>query len=308
LKPGYSLTRKRNFERLTGTIIGGAIGALLLYFVKDRTAIVIFLIISMICAYSFVRKRYFVSVIFMTLYLLLMFQLLDPKEFKMILSDRIIDTAIGSVIALIFGYVLAPIWEHEQVSTYMSQVLKDLQRYYELISAPFTGQPLDERESVFVRRNSWVSLANLSDAFTRMLSEPKSKQKNIEYIHQFVAATHMLASHTATLSYYADSLQPEYITNEYQPVINASVYALEQSRHVIEGTKNSNHIKPETAKVRLLDERINVMVKKRQEEIQSGQMETQTSKQLSDFKSITDQFYFIYKIAVDVEKISLKLI
>lgn len=307
LKPGYGLTRTRNFERLMGTIIGAALGALVLYLVKDRTAIVLMLTFSMICAYSFMRKTYIVSVVFMTLYLLLMFHLLDPKDFKSILTDRIIDTAIGSVIALLFGYILAPVWEHEQVNIYMSQVLKDIQRYYQLIASPFTGKPLDEREAVFVRRNSWVSLANLSDAFNRMLSEPKSKQKNVEYVHQFVASTHMLASHTATLSYYADSLQPEYITDEYLPVINASVHALQQSMLLIDGSVKTDAVKPETAQIRLLDQRINQLVKKRQEEIQSGQMETQTRKLLSDFKSITDQFYFIYKIAVDVEKISMKL-
>jgi len=91
------------------------------------------------------------------------------------------------------------------------------------------------------------------------------------------------------------------------PVINASVHALEQSLLLIDGSVKTDAVKPETAQIRLLDQRINQLVKKRQEEIQSGQMETQTRKLLSDFKSITDQFYFIYKIAVDVEKISLKL-
>jgi hypothetical protein len=36
-------------------------------------------------------------------------------------------------------------------------------------------------------------------------------------------------------------------------------------------------------------------------------METSTRKTLSEFKSITDQFYFIYKIAVDVEKLAKQL-
>ncbi|RYZ48677.1 MAG: FUSC family protein, partial [Sphingobacteriales bacterium] len=37
LKPAYSLTRKRNFERLGGTVIGAALGAASLFLVKDNT-------------------------------------------------------------------------------------------------------------------------------------------------------------------------------------------------------------------------------------------------------------------------------
>ena len=36
LKPGFSLTKQRNFERFTGTITGGLIGLLLLAFIHDR--------------------------------------------------------------------------------------------------------------------------------------------------------------------------------------------------------------------------------------------------------------------------------
>ncbi len=190
----------------------------------------------------------------------------------------------------------------------MNQSLKDIIEYYRLISSTFTGTPFNKQEAVVERRKNWVSLANLSDTFNKMLSEPKSKQKNAAYLHQFVVANHMLASHIATLSYYADPLQPEYISAEYQPLITATIQALQQSLDTLEGKKNNDLvIKTDPAQVRLLSQRINELVTKRQEELKQGQMETNTRKTLSEFKSITDQFYFIYKIAVDVEKLSLKM-
>jgi uncharacterized membrane protein YccC len=308
LKPAYSLTRRRNFERLSGTIMGTAIGALLLYLVKDKIAIVGFLGVCMVGAYTFMRKRYLVSVVLMTVYLLLMFHLLYPHDFRVILTDRILDTAIGSVIAFIFSYLLSPVWEYEQVNAYMLQVVKDILRYYQLIAAPFTGKPLDQQAAVFVRRNSWVSLANFSDAFNRMLSEPRSKQKNIEYLHQFVTANHMLASHIATLSYYADPLPAEYIMDDYLPLINATAQALTQAENAIEGKEVSDPpAKPDPEAIRLLDQRVNELVKKRQQELEQGEMETATRKLLSGLKSIADQFYFIHKISIDVEKISRKM-
>ncbi|NCI48670.1 FUSC family protein [Sediminibacterium roseum] len=311
LKPAYSLTRTRNFERLTGTIIGASVGALVLYLVKDKTTIMVLLAVSMIGAYSFMRKKYLVSVTLMTLYLLLMFHLLDPKDFRAIMIDRVIDTAIGSAIAIVFGYLIAPVWEHERINEYMSDALKDILKYYERITATFTGKTFDKQEAVVMRKNSWVSLANLSDTFTKMLSEPKRKQKNAKEIHQFVVANHMIASHIATLSYYADSVPQEYVTDDYRPLITATTQALQRSLDLLDDEKKKENrnlvINTDPEQIRLLGQRINQLVVKRQEELKSGQMETATRKMLSDFKSITDQFYFIYKIAVDVEKISMKL-
>lgn len=307
LKPGYSLTRKRNWERLGGTLMGAALGALLLYLLHDRTSILILLTLSMIGTYSFMRKQYFVSVTLMTLYLLLMFHLLEPHDFKMILQDRIIDTAIGSAIAFVFGTLFTPVWEHEQINVYMKKTLTDALLYYRSVSAAFTGGTADKKALILLRKNSWVSMANLSDAFTRMLSEPRRRQKNIQQVHQFVVAVHMLNAHIATLSYYINTLEPEYISEEYIPLVNASVFALQQSKKKMEGITEEGIQKPDTSQIRILDKRVNELMRKRQEELRAGQMETTTRRYLSDFKSITDQFYFIYKISMDIERVCGKM-
>lgn len=311
LKPAYSLTRTRNIERLSGTIIGAALGALVLYLVKDKTTIVVLLALSMIGAYSFMRKKYVVSVTMMTLYLLLMFHLLDPKDFRAIMIDRIIDTMIGSAIAIVFGYVIAPVWEHERINEYMHDALEDIIAYYRFIAPVFTGEQVDPKEAVVKRKNSWVSLANLSDTFNKMLSEPKRKQKNAKELHRFVVANHMLASHIATLSYYVDDVRPEYISQDYHPLITATIQALQRAlQRLDEDAKKPDKdlvINTDPEQIRLLGQRINQLVSRRQEELRSGQMETDTRMLLSGFKSITDQFYFIYKLAMDVEKITAQL-
>lgn len=57
------------------------------------------MILFMICTYIFLRTSYFTSVLFMTPYLLLFFHLLYPNDFKTLLTDRLIDTVMGSGIA-----------------------------------------------------------------------------------------------------------------------------------------------------------------------------------------------------------------
>lgn len=306
IKPAYSLTRTRNIDRLSGTIVGAVLGALVLYLIKDNTTIVILLAVSMIGAYSFMRKKYVVSVTLMTLYLLLMFHLLEPKDFRSVMIDRVIDTVIGSAIAIIFGYLIAPVWEHERINEYMHDALEDITDYYKFIAPAFTGKQVDAKEAVVMRKNSWVSLANLSDTFNKMLSEPKRKQKNAKELHQFVVANHMLASHIATLAYYVDDVKPEYISQDYNPLITVTTQSLQRSLNLLDDVHEQGKdliANTDPEQIRLLSKRVNQLVTQRQEELRSGQMETDTRAILSGFKSITDQFYFIYKISNDVEKV-----
>ena len=308
MKPAYSLSKQRNIERLIGTIAGALLGIGILYLVKNERALLVILSFLMLGAYSFIRKKYLVSVVLMTTYLLLMFHLLEPEGFRSILTDRVIDTAIGSVLAFVFSYLLSPVWEHERIHELMTPVLEDNLIYYKLIGDAFTGAPLDQADARVARKESLVSLANLSDAFNRMLNEPKSKQKNIRFLHQFVVSNHMLVSHIATLSYYTDNLQAEFIMEDYQPLIKASVVNLTKAEEMVE----NDHVPEEETmgdnpQIRLLDQKINTLMQQRQAEIQEGQLETNTQKKLSHFKSITDQFYFIYKVSSDIRKISGKI-
>ncbi len=304
LKPGYSLSKQRNIQRLLGTLIGVGVGWGILYFIKNETAILVLLAICMIGGFSFMRLNYLVSVTMITLYLLFMFHILEPNDFNEVAEERIIDTLIGSIIAFIASFALPPIWERQQIKELMQQVVNDITAYFESVAYVFTGKPYDKNLSKEKRKQAWVSLANLSDAFTRMLSEPKSKRRDSKEIHRFVVSSHMLVSHMATLSYYADSLRPQYITEDYLPMIKASVVEFVHSEHWLQNPYYNPPSKTTDNPQALLDKKINALMQTRQQELAAGQLESENKKFLSTFKSITDQFYFVYKTAQDVHKIS----
>jgi uncharacterized membrane protein (TIGR01666 family) len=316
IKPAYSLTRQRNVERLIGTLIGALIGALLIYLVKNETVTLVLLVVFAAGTYSFLRRQYLVSVVLMTTYLLLMFHLLEPQSFRTVLQDRVIDTVIGSGVAFLFSFLLPPVWEHETIDDYMTAVLEKNLAYYSLIAQAFTGKPIDKAARNLARRQSWVSLANLSDALNRMLNEPKWKQRNAALLHQFIVSNHMLTSHIATLAYYTENLKPEYVLPEYQPVIDASIRRLQQALEYIKqwesrveaGTQPTYlSTTKDDKKTRALEEKINELLQQRRQEIAQKQYDTNTRQLVSNLKSITDQFYFIDKIAADVEKVSGKV-
>ncbi|MCW3109476.1 MAG: hypothetical protein JWQ09_3982 [Segetibacter sp.] len=307
LKPAFSLTKKRNSDRLAGTFGGVVAGMVLLNLVHNNNALLALLVIFMAGGYTFIRTNYFVSVLLMTIYLLIFYHLLNPNDFKMLLKDRMIDTLIGSAIAFIASNFLFPSWERKKFKQEMVTMLSDVKDYFSVVAEAFSGKEIDPSTQQLARRNALVALANLSDAFNRMLSEPKSQQQGVEVLHQFVVLNHMLTSYIATLSHY---LQMETIPYSSDDFIKVS----EDIRQYF--TNAINYLNDETVtektisnkeSLRKLNDRVNSLMQKRKDELQHGQMETSTRKLLFDLKSIVDQFNLIYNVAVDLNKITQTL-
>ena len=303
LKPAYTLTKKRNYERLFGTIAGAVMGIAVLYFFQDKTVLLAFLIFFMVCTYSLIRIRYLLSVLFMTPYILLLFHLLNPAGFRTVLSDRLIDTGIGSAIAFLANLFILPAWEHEQIRDYMYDTLKNAIGYFKQVAAALQSSPVSVTQYKLSRKNTFVAQANLSDAFNRMLSEPKSKQKDIRSIHQFVVLNHMLVSHIATLSYYARPEISRDNREDVSPFIEAAVCGLDRALDRLTGKSQSDASSGKEGP-RMLNEKINRLVEQRKTELNLGITETDTRRQLASLKPVTDQFNFIIKIATDLEKLN----
>jgi uncharacterized membrane protein (TIGR01666 family) len=199
LKPGFSLSKQRNYQRLIGTIAGGVIGILVLTLIKNTDAQFVFFILFMLGTYSFTRLNYVVSVIFMTPYVLILFKFLGVGHLNLA-EERIIDTAIGSSIAFIATYIIFPTWEFEQVQENMCEVIYANVNYLVKIAESITGRMVSVTDYKLARKDIYVKSANLSAAFERMTSEPKSKQVKIREIHKFVVLNHILSSYLANLA------------------------------------------------------------------------------------------------------------
>jgi uncharacterized membrane protein (TIGR01666 family) len=199
LKPGFSLTRQRNIERIIGTLVGGALGAVILRFVPGGDARFVFLVVFMVIAYSFLRTKYIVTVVFLTAYLLIMFTFLGAGYLG-IIEERITDTLLGCAIAFSAGYLLFPSWESDQLRDLLAATLRANLAYLRQLADRLLGREVPDTAYRLRRKDVYVSSANLAAAFQRMLSEPKSKQRHPTEIHQFVVLNHILSSNIASLT------------------------------------------------------------------------------------------------------------
>jgi len=221
LKPAYSITKSRNRDRLLGTLAGAAIGVLILLLVKDKHLMIGFMIVLMVLAYSFMRTRYLLFVTLMTPYILILLYILNPLHFKDLILDRVIDTAIGSVIALLANLLFSPEWTYRQFAEYLQQMLDANKNYFIDVTSFFTGTAVTINQYKLSRKNAYVALANISDALNRMMSEPKSKQMHVAEYHELVVLNYMMSTHIATLATIALGKTKPNTDPEYQPVVQA---------------------------------------------------------------------------------------
>ena len=238
MKPAYSITKSRNRDRLLGTLIGAVIGVLILVIVKDKHLMIGCMIVLMVLAYSFMRTRYLLFVTLMTPYILILLYILNPLHFKDLILDRVIDTAIGSVIALLANLLFSPEWTYRQFADYLRQMLDANKNYFIDVTSFFTGNPVSVNQYKLSRKNAYVALANISDALNRMMSEPKSKQMHVAEYHELVVLNYMMATHIATLATMGLAKTKPGSDPEYLPVVKAVVTNLDQSINVIKTAGN----------------------------------------------------------------------
>ena len=172
-KPGFSLTKQRNYERIIGTLVGACFGVAALTFIADKNILFVILLLCMVGCFSFQRKNYVVSVLFMTPYVLILFNFLGMGGLS-VASERIIDTLLGSGIALLASYSLFPNWEYKNLKDAMIDNLKANVRYFEQVTALYFNTEYNITSYKVARKGVYVTSANLASLFQRMFSEPKS--------------------------------------------------------------------------------------------------------------------------------------
>lgn len=199
LKPAFSLTKKKNGDRLLGTIGGGILGLLLLFFIHDKVLLFCLLIFFMLGTYTFKTLNYIVMVIFLTPYVLILFHFLGLGALN-VASERLMDTAIGSALAALGSYFLFPVWESSQLQNYMANVLKANIHFLEKLRDFYSGEKIPQLDYKVMRKELFVSTANLAAALHRMQSEPKNKQLHKNEIYEFVVFNNLLSSNVASLT------------------------------------------------------------------------------------------------------------
>jgi uncharacterized membrane protein YccC len=308
LKPAFSITRQRNIKRLVGTFFGAIVGFTLIRYIEEQTLLFIIMMITMTLAYSFMKIDYFIACFNLTIYVLISFYFLNPESVSQVLEDRIIDTAIGSVIAWVISTYVLPLWEHSQINAYLKEALKTNYRYFQSVTGLFSHNKYDINDLKLYRKDAIIALANLSDNFQRMLSEPKKRQIKMEEYHQFVATTHMLTAHIAALSSYAQKWHGNADNYHFEPLIRQINHQFMCVEKVLAGQSvlyvdEVFKLSPNHRLSELLASRKNDMHHSLRQLSDNGEMDI-----LAEMKTINNLFGLISNIVKDEFKIVQKIV
>ncbi|MDH6250425.1 putative membrane protein YccC [Chryseobacterium sp. H1D6B] len=305
LKPAYSITKQRNFLRFYGTVAGAVIAYVILHFVHYNAVLFSILLLSMILCFSLLKGRYFWAVLFMTIYVFLSFNFLSPGKIDVIFKDRIVDTIVAGIIAFAVSYIVLPVWEHTQNLDLMKKSAASNLIYFQSVISKFLEGNFDLEDYKVKRKNAIISLANLSDNFQRMISEPKNQQKKLEVVHQFVATSHLITAYTASLSQYSKNNEkyPEIDAESWSRKIEAEMHqtsALLNGEEINEALKMESRLEPE-------DSSIEDLILKRKTEITEKESydrrDPNKISHLTELKNIHDVLELIYDVAKEQRKV-----
>jgi uncharacterized membrane protein YccC len=279
LKPAFSLSKQRNYHRLLGTLIGGAIGFCLLLLIGDPVVLFVLLVLLMVGSFSFIRTNYIISVILMTPFVLIIFSFLGANNLVLV-QERVLDTLMGSAIALGVSYLIFPSWESQQLQRHMQEVLQANSHYLHKLADRLRGLPVGEDEYKLARKEVYVSSANLAASFQRMLSEPRRKQRNSKEVHKFVVLNHMLSANIATLAAARSPLPQLGIGPEGWRLIKRSMAVLKDARkklgYVLEADEESK--------------------------VPAEEFPLQEEAYQPDHQQLQEQLEFLHKLSTDIRK------
>jgi uncharacterized membrane protein YccC len=305
LKPAYSITKKRNLLRLYGTIAGAVIAYGILHYIHINQILFTILLLSMIMCFSFLKGKYFWAVLFMTIYIFLSFNFLSPGHVNIIFRDRIVDTIIGAIITSLVAYVVLPVWEHTQNLDLMKKSAECNLIYFQTVISKFLEEKFDIQEYKVKRKNAIIALANLSDNFQRMISEPKNQQKKLEVVHQFVATSHLITAYTASLSQYVkdDEKYPEIDAEGWSRKIEAE---MQKVFHLLNGDKITETLNMES-RIEPEDSSLDSLILKRKTELTEHESydlrDPNKISHLTELKNIHDILELIYDVAKEQRKV-----
>jgi uncharacterized membrane protein YccC len=207
LKPDFGGTRDKALGRVAGTILGGVIAAVLDFYLEDPWLNVAALVPLGILAFSQRTVAYQRFVLFLTVFILVMLNLVDHGDWRDPLF-RIVDTIIAGALALLTANLFFPRSGIEDFPARIGDALQAIRAYLGGVLLRYQGgNPGLLRNQ---RLDAQLAAANLAVDFQRFLSERRERPE-AEPVYSLVNSVQRLTDDTITLAQYAPDKPDEQV-------------------------------------------------------------------------------------------------
>ncbi|MCW9698122.1 MULTISPECIES: YccS family putative transporter [unclassified Avibacterium] len=229
-QPNYAATKLRLKQRIIGTILGVIIGSLLPY-AHPTLALQMGLVVATSTLFFFFRSNnYSFSTFFITLQVLISFNIIG-FDIHSALYSRLIDTLAGAFIAWIAVSYLWPDWKYLQLSQVIHKAIQSDGKYLLYIISQLQFGKCDNLQYRIARRKAHEYATALSATMSNMNSDPEKYKDHLQEGFEMLKLNYSLLSYISALGAYRKHIkqiqQNIDFMAEYYPIAKKLIYALE---------------------------------------------------------------------------------
>jgi YccS/YhfK family integral membrane protein len=190
-------TVSRVGQRIAGTAIGVVAGWALLVLFPQAWAQSLLAVAAGVFFFATRATRYLLATAAVTVLVLMCFNQVGDSD--MLMVPRLIDTAIGSLIAALAMVLVLPHWQARRFSDLAAAALRNHAHYLRQIAGQYRSGARDDLAYRLARRNAHNADATLSTAVFEMFREPGFVRPRAGTALRFLIQSHTLLSYLSAL-------------------------------------------------------------------------------------------------------------
>jgi len=309
MRPSYGLTKERAIHRIIGTLIGAVIALIIILITTNTIVYMVLAACSLTIAFSLIQQSYRSAAAFITMYIIFLYALIESNSF-IVIQYRVIDTAIGALLAVIANYSLWPTWEFMNLKPIIIKAIQKNRAYLLIIKEIYHTKETNNVPYKMARKEAFLAISNLNAAFQRMTQDPKSKQKEMGLVYEIVTLNNTFLSALASMGSFIQTHKTTsssayfdaFISHIENQLENAEVSLIKGKEAIIK-----THINIETAHKELQNS-FALLSSERDEQIKAGKIsiDKEMRVHLQEAHLITNQVTWLKSLSEDLRKTTHK--
>ena len=192
MRANYSVTRRRRWDRVTGTLIGCALAVT---FINTLPApvLLLFIVLAVGTSHAYGLVAYRITAVGASISSLLLLHFVDPVVHPQFF-ERIVDTLIGAGLSWGFSFLL-PSWERDDLPRTVRGLLSADAAFAD---AALCRGPVTQKYRL-ARKQALDAVAQLSGAIRRLADEPNANRRVLASLGELLGANYLLASDLSSM-------------------------------------------------------------------------------------------------------------
>ena len=201
-QPNYGATQLKSAQRTAGTVMGLALGWVLFEVFPDPHLQALFAVLAGTIFFAARITHYGSATAAVTL--LLVFCLNQSGSGYDLFIPRLVDTALGGLIAALAVWLILPDWQVRRFGNLLGNTLTCSSAYLRQIISQYGYAKRDHLQYRLARRNAHNADAALSTTLANIMAEPSASRKNVDIGFRFLVISHTLLNYLSALGAHRD--------------------------------------------------------------------------------------------------------